>query len=162
VVPSATISGWQNLGYSVPAGWLTGTTGVGYDQTTTPVNYNPLINLNVQTQMLNVRSSIYIRVSFNIADPSTIDHLILKMKYDDGFYAWVNGVRVIEGNVGENSTPAFNTTAPAERDETLATQYVEWDLSEMKGQLVAGTNILAIQDVNRSASNNDLLILPEL
>ena len=52
--------------------------------------------------------------------------------------------------------------AKAERDETAATQYVEWDISEVKGQLVAGTNILAIQGVNRASSNNDLLIVPEL
>jgi hypothetical protein len=165
LVPSSTLSGWQNLGYST-AGWTTSSfltgKGLGYDTTTTPVNYASLIGVNVQTPMLNIRSSIYMRISFNIANPANVDHLILKMKYDDGFYAWVNGVRVIEGGVGENSVPAFSSTTAADRDETLATQYVEWDISEIKSQLVAGTNILAIQGVNRSSSSNDFLAVPEL
>ncbi len=166
LVPSSTLSAWQNLGYTA-TGWTSGTVttgkGVGYDTTTTPVNYAPLISVNVQTPMLNVRSSIYTRFTINIANPAAINHLILKMKYDDGFVAWVNGVRVIEAGLGNaNTNPVFNSTAPADRDETQATQYVEWDISEIKSQLVAGNNILAIQGINRSAGSNDFLIVPEL
>ena len=38
--------------YSVPGDWLSGPSAVGYDTTTTPVNFDPLIGLDVQTQMM--------------------------------------------------------------------------------------------------------------
>ena len=161
-VPSANIAGWQNLGYSVPAGWLSGTTGVGYDTTSSPVNYLPLIGLNVGAPMQNVRTSIFIRVEFNVPDPASVGSLILKMKYDDGFFAWINGVRVIEANAPENVNPVFSTAAVGARDENAALQYVEFDISAARSQLVAGTNVLAIQAMNNTVGSNDLLIVPEL
>jgi hypothetical protein len=162
IVPSGNISGWQQPGFDDDAWPLSGTTGVGYDTTVSPVNYLPQIGLNVGPAMQNVRTSVFIRVEFNIADPSAVGSLILKMKYDDGFFAWVNGVRVIEAGAPENNNPVFTTAATTARDENAALQYVEFDISSVKPLLVAGTNVLAIQGMNNTVGSNDLLIVPEI
>jgi hypothetical protein len=161
IVPSGNIAGWQNLGYTVPADWLTGTTGVGYDTDST-VNFLPYINLNVQSQMLGKNSSIYTRITFNIDDPNAIESLILKMRYDDGFIAWINGVRVMDANSPENINPAWNTAAAGSGNDNLATTYREFDISSVKNELVAGTNVLAIQGLNSGSGSADLLIDPML
>jgi len=161
VIPTGAIPGWQTLGYTVPAGWLSGTTGVGYDTNTSGVNFLPQIGLNVGA-MQNNRTSVFIRVEFNIADPASIDSLILRMKYDDGFFAWVNGVRVIEANAVENSNPTFSAAAVSSRNDTAALSFVDFDISAVKPQLVAGVNVLAIQGMNNVAASSDMIMLPEI
>ena len=47
------------------------------------------------------RATAYIRVKFNLASLDDIDRLTLRMKYDDGFAAYINGVPVAEANAPE-------------------------------------------------------------
>src|SRR6185503_7437993 len=68
-------------------GWISGTTGVGYERGS---GYETLIGLNVNTQM-QTNNSIYIRIEFNVANPATINRLEQRMKYDDVFVAFLNG-----------------------------------------------------------------------
>lgn len=144
--------------------WLTGTNGVGYDR---EVTYQSLINLNVRTQMDGISDSVFIRYNFNIADQSVIDELddlILRVKYDDGFVAWLNGVEVASAN---KPTPLnWNSGTPGSHDDALALSYVDFDLSAFLGALVPGGNVLAIQGFNTTANgpliSSDMLILAEL
>jgi hypothetical protein len=36
-------------------------------------------------------NSVYLRIEFDVADPAAFEHLELRMKYDDGFAAFLNG-----------------------------------------------------------------------
>ena len=54
---------------------------------------------NVQAAMHNVNASAYYRLPFTVADASAVDGITLRMKYDDGFQAYLNGVQVAGGNV---------------------------------------------------------------
>src|SRR5205814_6887269 len=56
-----------------------------------PPNYLPLINTNTQAAMLNKNASALMRLNFNVENPNDFDTLKLRMKYDDGFVAYVNG-----------------------------------------------------------------------
>jgi hypothetical protein len=160
IVPSGAISGWQNRTFVDSAWPLSGTMPAGYDTNLADGSYLP-VGLNLQS-MQNVRSSAYIRIPFNVADPNAIANLVLRMKYDDGFVAWINGVRVIEGNLAENTNPTSSTAALTDRSVAAALQFVEWDVSAAKSALVAGTNVLAIQALNNPIGSTDLLIAPEL
>ncbi len=177
-VPTTTdISNWQSLGFST-TGWLTGTTGLGYDTTTTgsTINYTPYISTNVASLMNGTtkRSSIYTRMTFTITDPSQIQALILKIQYDDGFIAWVNGVRVVDGNSPENTfSPSKSTAAGAastfgnavtQLNDSQAILYREFDISSVKNYLVTGTNVLAIQGLNYLGTGgpDDFLLAPTL
>jgi hypothetical protein len=53
---------------------------------------------DVASQMKNVNSTAYLRLPFNAPDPACISQLKLRMKYDDGFVAYLNGVEVARRN----------------------------------------------------------------
>lgn len=53
---------------------------------------------DIETAMKGVNPSVFIRIPFDVANPSLVDTLRLKMKYNDGFVAYLNGVEVIKRN----------------------------------------------------------------
>ena len=156
------LTGWQQPGFT-PTGWISGTTGIGYDTITTDVNFLPSIGLNVQA-MRNNSFSAYARINFTLTQAQIDDfaHLILKMKYDDGFTAWVNGVRVADLNTPENTNPTNSTKSATDRDDTKVLTFDEYDISSIKNYLVVGTNTLALQGMNTIIGSNDFLLLPQL
>ncbi|MCA9247892.1 MAG: lamin tail domain-containing protein, partial [Planctomycetales bacterium] len=56
----------------------------------------------------------------------------------------------------------WNAAAATDRDDEAALTPETIDLSAHRDLLVAGTNVLAIQVLNSSASNNDLLLVPRV
>ena len=82
------------------------------------------------------------------------------MKYDDGFVAYINGMEVASRNAP--ATVAWNSAADAARDDANALIYKEIDISDYISALQAGGNVLAIQVLNVSARDDDLLLIPEL
>lgn len=166
IIPTSDLPGWNGISYST-TGWTAGTNGVGFDANTSGVDYNPLIGLNVGA-MRNARTSVFARFPFTLADASSVQSLILKMKYDDGFVAYLNGHQIAFANAPgtefyENVfVHSWNDAATAVRDDNLSISFVEWDVTAWKGLLVNGTNVLAIHGMNQSAGSSDLLVLPEL
>ena len=123
-------------------------------------SYKPQIATDVQSLMLGSNATAYIRVPFTITNRATVGSLVLRMKYDDGFVAYLNGQMVASRNAP--ASPLWNSVATASHDNAMATVYEEINISDYLGALVTGTNILAIQGLNRSASDNDFLIVPEV
>src|SRR6185369_2125844 len=115
---------------------------------------------NVQLVMSNVNATVYVRIPFVVADPSAIDFLTLRMKYEDGFVAYLNGGEVARRNAPES--PAWNSSATAARLDSDAVEFEDFDLSGALGLLHAGQNVLAIQGLNSQVADPDFLILPEL
>jgi len=121
---------------------------------------SPLVNTNVESSMYGVNSTVYLRHEFNATAPSAdeLAELILKMKYDDGFVAYLNGSEVARRNAPASST--WNSTS-ATASQVLS-EFESIDISAHVAQLVTGTNVLAVHGLNQSASDSDFLILPEL
>ncbi|MBN1926762.1 MAG: CotH kinase family protein, partial [Prolixibacteraceae bacterium] len=71
--------------------------GVGYERSS---GYENFISLDVTSEMYNSRASCYIRIPFELSsqDISSITDLILKVRYDDGFVAYLNGQKVASVN----------------------------------------------------------------
>src|SRR5688572_16210000 len=61
------------------------------------------------TAMLSNNATAYLRVPFNVANPSAYQSLKLRMRYDDGFVAYLNGQVVASRNAP--GLPAWNSTA---------------------------------------------------
>jgi len=153
-IPTTSVAGWTNIVYD-DSGWLTGQTGVGYDNET---DYDHLINLDVSA-MRNVNASFYTRIIFEVSDPTYFDTLTLKMKYDDGFAAYINGVPGKSVNAPE--PPLYNSQATFSHEANTVI-YESFDVSSVIPSLQAGTNVLAVQGLNRPVGSSDILILPEL
>lgn len=125
---------------------------------TPPSPYAAWIARDVEEEMHEQRTSAYLRFSFTPDTVANLRSLQLKMRADDGYVAWLNGVEIARRNAP--TTPAWNSIATAAGDgltvETL-------DVSAHLGLLVAGEqNTLAIHALNVSAGDDDFLVLPEL
>ncbi len=149
--------------------WIQGsgkTTGVGYENT--PENYKDLIKTSVLSQMFgdNGNTSVYIRIPFQLDDPATVETLILRMKFDDGFVAYLNGIEVAHYNApGRDGNPlalVWNSRSTASYSDSDALVFKTFDITDKKIHLKSGRNILAIHGLNWSTASTDMLILPEL
>ncbi|MFW6161242.1 MAG: CotH kinase family protein, partial [Planctomycetota bacterium] len=139
------------------SGWAHGTTGVGYDRRS---GYEHLLGLDLGGAMYDVTTTAYVRVPFTVADPAAIDVLTLRMKYDDGFVAYLNGTEVARRNAP--GTLGYDAAAPQGHADAAAVVFEDIDLSGHLGLLEPGGNVLAIHALNVGTTSSDLLILPEL
>ena len=138
--------------------WTSGTTGVGYDL---GKDYGDLLGLDVVNEMSGQQTSVYTRIEFDVADPTAFNRLVLRMKYDDGFVAYLNGLFVASANAPE--VPQFDDTATQENHDSNALVFEDFNITQHLDALLAGqTNVLAIHGLNFRANNSDMLILPEL
>ena len=139
------------------AAWITnGTgTGVGYD---TGASYDALIDIDIESQLRNNGTSAYIRIPFPVTDLNSITGLAFTIRYDDGFYAYLNGDEIANRNAPAN--PAWNSSTSSSVDENNNVETIE--ISQFLGSLQNGDNVLAIHGINRSASNGDFLMDPQL
>ena len=140
--------------------WSYGESGIGYERSGS--NYRPFINLDVE-EMANTNPSVFIRIPFTISNElkiGSISELKLLMRYDDGFVAYLNGVRVASSNAFQEVF--WNSPSNGNRSDSLAIVPEEFDISQYKDLLIDGENILAIQALNDSSQSSDLLCIPEL
>ena len=146
---------WMQPGFD-DSSWAAGVTGVGSDSS----KYLPLIGVNTTAEMRGLNATVYTRIEFDVADPGVYQALQLHMKYDDGYVAYLNGVKIHE----RNAPAALNweSAATTASQEALVDEYEVFDVSAAVGELVAGTNVLAIHGMNGSKTSSDFLIVPEL
>jgi hypothetical protein len=135
--------------------WTAGPTGVGYDSNG---GLGALIGADCRSALQNVNPSLCFRRTFSVPDPAVHATYKLRMKYEDGFVAWLNGVEV--GRANAPATPAHNSTAAANLDEAIVGFWTEFTIPA--ALVAAGTNLLAIQGMNITAGSSDFLILPEI
>ncbi len=129
-------------------------------QTSSPP-YNTLITTDVKAAMKGVNTSAYERIPFTIPDVSLVSKLQLSINYDDGFIAYINGIKVAERNAP--SSPTYTSSATLERPDTDALTAEVIDLTAFKSSLVTGAgNVLAIHGLNFGVADPRFLICPEL
>jgi hypothetical protein len=138
--------------------WKAGRTGVGYDN---QPDYLPLLGLIV-SEMFEVNGTVYIRVPFRVDNLSAITALTLRMRYEDGFIAYLNGRLVANDNAPDPGIARWTNNALANRDESAAITPRDFNISQFIALLHPGTNLLAIQGLNQAAGSSDLLMLPEI
>jgi hypothetical protein len=112
----------------------------------------PLVASNVSAAMRNVSASAFLRLPFTVVDPASQNLLVMRMRYDDGFVAYLNGTEIWRRNAGPVTARPSGAALVAE----------EIDISRYAALLVPGTNVLAIHGMNVSAADADFLVLPEL
>ncbi|MBN1466697.1 CotH kinase family protein [candidate division KSB1 bacterium] len=134
--------------------------GVGYEVTS---GYENQITLDVSHWMhdsgTNPNSSCYIRIRFSLtaAVIDNISKLSLRMRYDDGFLAYLNGVLVAQANASGDIV--WNSIASATHESDGQESFT---ITEFKNQLKVGENLLAIQGLNAGTNSTDFLINAEL
>ncbi len=136
--------------------WIEGTTAVGYERQD---GYEELIGTDVGDRLEHSDQSTFIRIGFEVAALDPIVSLRLKMRYDDGFVAYLNGVEIARRNAPDS--PAWSSAATSDHE---AEAYETCEVGDAaRRALRAGANVLAIQGLNSdNLSSSDFLILPQL
>ncbi len=139
--------------------WDSGNDGVGYDQN---ADYDPHIGLDVDAEMNDINQSVFVRIPFRVsaAERKKSNFMVLHMKYDDGFVAYLNGTRIASANAASN--PAWNAGATGQHDDASAVTWVSFDAGKQINKLKTGNNILAIHGLNSGLGSSDMLINAEL
>ena len=159
LIPSSNTLGTTWTGGNEPfadSAWTAGTTGIGYDRNS-PAPYLADIVTNIETQIYGKNQSFYARIAFDRTSQAPVVSMTLRIKYDDGFIAYLNGQRIAYRNAP--ALPAYNSGAATGH---TSTGYETIDVSDYSSYLRYGENILAIHGLNYGIKSSDLLILPEL
>jgi len=146
------------------ASWTSGTTGLGY-ATGTPDVFDPFISTDLQGEMYNqspARTSVYIRIPFTVANPGEFAGLTLKMNYDDGFVAYLNGDPEPVAEALSPSPDQLTYASIATANHNDGDAIVEELFSFSSTLLNVGENVLCIHGLNRAANSSDVLFLPKL
>ncbi|MEY2410386.1 MAG: hypothetical protein QOF48_3056 [Verrucomicrobiota bacterium] len=126
-------------------------------------NVIDFVRTDVSGLMQNVNSSAFLRQRFVVSDVSCLDQLRLRVKYDDGFVAWLNGIEIARRNVpAAPAVPSWNSRALTARTTAAIVAPEIIDITAFKNSLVAGTNVLAMQVLNRFIDDPNFLVAPEI
>ncbi len=166
VVNGGSSLGLEWIGATDPANfanWVKGaTSAIGYDTDLTP-DYDDVISTDVESEMSDEHSTIYIRLKFQIADAAelaAVKSLTLNMRSDDGFIAYLNGGRVADRN--PPTEPDWDSTASGSTGDAIAEPFAPFSLAPFIGDLVVGENVLALHGLNVNDGSSDFLISPQL
>ena len=138
--------------------WTTGTQGVGYERSSNNL-YDPYFNLNIEAEMASVSATCYIRIPFTItsqADLDALEQLTLKMRYDDSFVAYLNGIEVVR-EANAPATLTYTSGADGAHSDNAAINYINFPASGGTSHLQVGQNMLAIHGLNRGQGSSDAL-----
>ena len=144
--------------------WTEGKAGFGFDTNPTSL-FTPFITTDVRAPMIGgstKRSGLYVRIPFVVDDLSQAGNPLLLMQYDDGFVAYLNGKEVARRNLAANTAPSQASVATTSRTNAVAVVPEEISSLALVQGFQKGTNVLAVHAINRSQSDPDLLMLPEL
>ncbi len=150
---------WRGGGRFEDSTWTpvtTGPGGIGYERST---GYQEYLSLDLGAQMYNKQATCYIRIPFT-APNTTFSTLLLKVRYDDGFIAYLNGTEVARRNF--TGTPQWNSAASTDNPDAAAVVQTTIDISTYLNLLPPGTNLLAIHGLNGTIDSSDFLISVEL
>jgi hypothetical protein len=122
--------------------------------------YRPFVRTDMQSRMLGINASAFVRAQFTLSDPASLNSLSLRLRYDDGFIAYLNGTEIARRNAP--SSPAWNSTATANRGLADGITPETFDLMPFASLLAAGANTLAFHALNSSATDGDFLLQADL
>ncbi|MCX5644138.1 MAG: CotH kinase family protein [Phycisphaerae bacterium] len=138
--------------------WTTVTGGSGSIGYNLGTRAGSRFSLDVGAVMYGLRTSCYVRVPFTFTgNLRNLAGLTLKIHYNDGFVAYVNGVEIARRNFA--GMAAWNSAADRQWD---ADNFESIPIVNFADALRQGDNLLAIQGLNVLASSPDFLISAEL
>ena len=121
-----------------------------------------VVATNIASTMQNLHSSCYVRLPFTATGPSTFTSLSLKMRYNDGYIAYLNTATNVIARRNAPASPVFNSAATGVRSSSDSLVAEPVNVTAFLPQILNGSNVLAIQGLNTTAADSSFLVLPEL
>lgn len=150
-----------------PASWFAGNGGVGYANNggvTAETN-------NCQTildDMYNRYTTVQMRQQFTISQAAAPGQkLYLRMDWDDGFIAWLDGVYLMQRNSPNGTNePAYAALASGDHESSLGNNAPNpaeiYDLGYATNWLGVGTHTLALFGLNGTTTSSDFIQVADL
>ncbi len=145
----------------IPSQWASGRGGFGYEDGD---------DNTVLSDMLGLYTTVYIRKSFQVSAPiDPAARLFLRMDWDDGFIAWLDGVEIARSpnapgavgtepaNTAISNPPNHNSSA-----DPAPSPAVIYDLGSAATRLTPGFHTLAVMGLNGGISSSDLSLIADL
>jgi hypothetical protein len=136
--------------------WQLGTGAIGFGPSR---GDEAPFQIDVGSQMYQTTGSCYIRIPFTPASASYAS-LLLRVRYNDGFVAYLNGTEVARRNFAGD--PQWDSVAHTANPDADAAEPTCIDITASAGLLRPGANLLAIHGLNRAIDDPDFLISVEL
>ncbi|MHC4642137.1 MAG: lamin tail domain-containing protein, partial [Planctomycetota bacterium] len=120
------------------------------------------ITNDMQDQMQYNNASLWTRIEFEVEDPHLFDMMVLQIRYEDGFAAYLNGQKVTWRNAP--TSVKWDSTALSNRPIEDSSVYEQINLMAYLDLLLPKPqkNVLAIQGLNDNEINDEFRILPVL
>jgi len=146
------IDAWRRIDFDDGA-WEEGVAGFGYGDGDDATVLSDMRSVAGQPGYL----VLYIRKRFTLKSVGGIDRLFLRILYDDGFVAYLNGREV--ARAGVEADPAL-FTSEAKAHEALS--FETFDITGALKYLRVGENVLCVQGHNASSDSPDFSLHPYL
>jgi len=147
---------WTQVDFD-DSSWTSGVGGVGFEIRS---GFEEFIGTDVEAEMFGISASAYARFPFTVTDAQSYFSTALRVRYDDGYVAYLNGVEVARRNAPESLQ--WNSDATTTHRDSQAKRYEDVDISAHVRLLRNGENVLAIHGLNMNEKSDDFLIALEL
>lgn len=158
---SSHFSGWNSeLGASfATSSWRNISSGVGFERNS---GYGSWLGSggDFEAEMYDRNSSVFLRIPFHLSDPASISAMTLRMRWDAGFVAYLNGVKVASDR--DPASLVWNSSATSDRPDGQNDDWESFIIDLDRLSLQSGNNLLAIHGLNDRVGSSDMLCLPEL
>lgn len=135
-------------------GFSSGQSSLGYE--TRPAHRTNYVGL-FETELPKDTQSVFVRMEVDWQDAVEVTKLFLKLQYDNGFIAYLNGVEVARDNAPDDANWTSSASSISRRD-TASINFEGFDLSDHLATLQNGTNVLGIHLLNHPWDSSDLLL----
>ena len=141
---------WRLPGFD-DTGWTAAAAAIGYGEAFVVTDLSEL-----DPPMRRNYTSIFLRKSFEVVSLASLESYTFSSLYDDGFIAWINGVEVLRVNMPGEAGDPISIEDDALRSHE-AREFESFVLPGVREYIVEGTNLLAVQAFNVSATSSDFV-----
>ena len=145
--------GWRGVDFDEKR-WRRVLTPLGYSEDR---DERRVIRGNLQGAMRNKSPGVFLRRRFDVERPEQFGDVVMKVRYDDGFVAYLNGEEVARRNVGDGEV-SWDSSAEGERGAEAFGEPESLVLGAAADLLLAGRNVLAIHGMNSSQDDADFFL----
>ena len=145
--------------------WTQGTLAIGFKNgAADPLGMRSIFETNVQSLMydLTSRQSCYLRVPFTVSNVENVLEFELRTQYDDGYATFINGSSNPVDAANAPTSLTWQSVATATETDGNGLSMKIANLSAQIGNLVTGSNVLAIHGLNANQSSSDFLCAPQV
>ena len=164
-------SNWKAVDTVLDNSWASGRGGFGFGTTAQETNQCGTLLPDMKGSAVTSYTTLYLRTEFTVTAPAATNlHLFLRMDWDDGFIAWLDGVYLTSyASPGAPAEPAYTavaTNSASGGHESSGGQTpnpaVTNDLGAVGSRLGSGTHVLALIGLNVSQTSGDFVQVADL